>query len=248
MSAGVVVEGLGHRYPGADADALDDVGFAVEPGERVAVLGANGSGKTTLALHLNGILRPARGSVRIGELTLGDDTVREVRRRVGMVFQDPDDQLFMPSVGDDVAFGPANLGLTGEAREGRVVEALDGVGAAHLRDRTPHHLSGGEKRRVAIATALAMHPEVLVLDEPTSGLDPVGTRELAELIAGLPLTLVVVTHDLPFALATCTRAVILAAGRVVADGPTAQLLADTAGLAGHGLELPLGFVPQATRS
>jgi cobalt/nickel transport system ATP-binding protein len=160
---------------------------------------------------------------------------------VGVVFQDPDDQLFMQTVRDDVAFGPANLGLDGAARERRVAHALDAVGGAALAERTPHHLSGGEKRTAAIATVLAMEPDVIVLDEPTSGLDPVGRRELAELLATLRETQVVVTHDLPFALATCTRSVILDGGRIVADRPTPTLLFDAELLAAHRLELPYGY-------
>ena len=147
----------------------------------------------------------------------------------------------MHSVHDDVAFGPANLGIDGDERERRVAEALSSVGAAELGPRTPHHLSGGEKRRAALATVLAMDPDVLVLDEPTSGLDPVGRRELSELLVGLDQTQLIVTHDLPFALATCPRAVILDGGRVVADGSTRSLLADEALLATHRLELPFGY-------
>ncbi|MDZ7733212.1 MAG: ABC transporter ATP-binding protein [Acidimicrobiia bacterium] len=169
----------------------------------------------------------------------------EIRRRVGHVFQDPDDQLFMPTVREDVGFGPANLGIEGEERTRLVGGALASVGADHLADRTPHHLSEGEKCRVAIATVLAMRPEVLVLDEPTSALDPTGRRELAEVLGGLDQTLMVATHDLPFALATCPRSVILGDGRVVADASTAELFGDHDLLARHRLELPLGFEPRA---
>ena len=161
--------------------------------------------------------------------------------RVGLVLQDPDDQLFLQTVRDDVAFGPTNLGLRGEERERRVADALDAVGGAALADRNPYQLSGGEQRRAALATVLSMRPELLVLDEPTSGLDPVGRRELAELLVGLGSTQVVVTHDLPFALATCPRSVILDEGAIVADAPTRELLADEARLARHGLELPFGY-------
>jgi cobalt/nickel transport system ATP-binding protein len=235
------IEGVDFRYPGTHRDVLAGLDLEVAASERVAVLGPNGSGKTTLMLHLNGLLELQRGSITIGELDMVDANHREIRRRVALVFQDPDDQLFMHTVHDDVAFGPANLGIDGDERERRVAGALDAVGAGGLGDRTPHHLSGGEKRRAAIATVLAMEPHLLVLDEPTSGLDPVGRRELAELLTGLDQTQLIVTHDLPFALATCPRAVILDGGRVVADGPTRELLADTEMLAEHRLELPFGY-------
>ena len=240
-AAGVRVAALGFRYPGSTHTVLDGLSLDVAPGERVAVLGPNGSGKTTFVLHLNGLLDLQTGTIAVGELGITPGNLPEIRRRVGMVFQDPDDQLFMQTVADDVAFGPANLGVTGAARDARVAAALDAVGASNLAERTPHHLSGGEKRRAAIATVLAMEPQVLVLDEPTSGLDPVGRRELAELLVTLAPTQIVVTHDLPFALATCPRAVVLDRGRIVADRATTDLLADTDLLAAHRLELPFGY-------
>jgi cobalt/nickel transport system ATP-binding protein len=237
------VRGLCFSYPDGRR-ALDHVDLDVEPGERVAVLGPNGAGKTTLVLHLNGILRPAGGHVAVGGVPVTRDRLPEVRRRVGIVFQDPDDQLFMPSVHDDVAFGPANLGLRGDALELRVAESLAAVGMGEHAARRPHHLSFGERRRVALATVLAMRPEVLVLDEPTSNLDPVARRELADILRALGLATLVVTHDLPYALELCARAVILDAGRVVATGPTATLLGDRELLAAHRLELPKGFDPR----
>ena len=170
-----------------------------------------------------------------------------VGRRVGIVFQDPDDQLFMPTVRDDVAFGPANLGLRGAELEARVAEALAAVGMAAYADRPPHHLSFGQRRRVAVATVLAMRPEILVLDEPSSNLDPASRRELAEIILGLDVTVLMVTHDLPYALQLCERSVILAQGRIVADAPTREVLANSALMAAHRLELPFGFDPAATR-
>ncbi len=240
-AATLEVDGLGFTYPGSDRRVLDGLALRVDPGERVALLGPNGSGKTTFVLHLNGLIPTQRGRIVVGGLPVVDENLAEVRRRVGMVFQDPDDQLFMHTVRDDVAFGPSNLGLRGDERDRRVDGALAAVGAGELADRNPHHLSGGERRRAAIATVLSMAPELLVLDEPTSGLDPVGRRELAELLVGLGATQLVVTHDLPFALATCPRSVILDDGRVVADAPTRDLLAETDLLGRHGLELPFGY-------
>jgi cobalt/nickel transport system ATP-binding protein len=239
----VLIRGLRFAYPDGHP-ALSGVELSVEPGERVALLGPNGAGKTTLALHLNGIHEVQEGTVHIGGLAVADRNLPEIRRRVGMVFQDTDDQLFMPTVRDDVAFGPANLGLRGSDLELRVKQALDSVGALALADRAPHHLSGGERRRVALATVLAMEPEVLVLDEPTSGLDPAGRRELAEVLAGLRITQLLITHDLPFALELCDRAIIVNGGTVVGDDTTVELLADADLLAANRLELPLGFDPR----
>lgn len=239
--ASVRVDAVTYTYPGRDAPVLDGATLAIEPGERVAILGPNGSGKTTLMLHLNGLLTAQHGSIAIDEVPLTADTVTDIRRRVALVFQDPNDQLFMHSVHDDVAFGPANLGLTAAERDRRVADALEAVAATKLSDRAPHHLSGGEKRRVALATVLAMDPDVLVLDEPTSGLDPVGRHELADLLATLPQTQIVVTHDLPFALATCPRCLVLNAGRVVVDIDTEALLRNGDLLAAHRLALPYGY-------
>ena len=239
---GLLVEGVHHAYPDGRV-ALRGVDLEVASGERVAVLGPNGAGKTTLVLHLNGVLAPTSGRVTVDALvTAGRASLREVRRRVGIVFQDPDDQLFCPSVRQDVAFGPANLGLDREAVDERVVEALDAVGMGHAVDRAPHHLSLGERRRVAVATVLAMRPTTLVLDEPSANLDPAARSELAAVLRDLPdLTLVVVTHDLPYALELCPRSVVLDDGRIVDDAPTAELLADAERLAAHRLALPHGL-------
>lgn len=245
--ASLEVAGLAFAYPDGH-QALFGVDLTIGRGERVALLGPNGAGKTTLVLHLNGILSGGAGTVRVGGLELrpGDrDTLREVRRRVGIVFQDPDDQLFMPTVRDDVAFGPANLGLRRAELDARVSEALDLVGMGDVAGRPPHHLSFGQRRRVAVATVLAMRPEILVLDEPTSNLDPASRRELHDILDALDVTQLVITHDLPFALQLCPRSVVLSDGTLVADGPTADLLADEALLAAHRLELPYGFDPRS---
>lgn len=241
----LAVEGLAFAYPDGH-QALFGVSLAVARGERVAVLGPNGSGKTTLVLHLNGTLGAVAGGtgsgrIAVGGLSLTRAALPEIRRRVGLVFQDPDDQLFMPTVGRDVAFGPRNLGLGADETERRVREALDAVGLSGFEDRVPHHLSFGEKRRAALAGVLATDPEVLVLDEPSSNLDPAARRDLAAIIRSLGLATVMVTHDLPYAAELCSRAVILDAGRVVADGPIHELLRDSELLAEHRLELPYGF-------
>ena len=234
------VRGVEYRYPDGTV-ALHGIDLSVAPGERVALLGPNGSGKTTLMLHLNGILTPSAGEVRIGGVPVGRSTVAEIRRRVGIVFQDSDDQLFMPNVRDDVAFGPANLGLSGEELEARVSEALRAVDMEHVTDRPPHHLSAGQKRRVALAGVLAMRPEVLVLDEPSTNLDPQARRDFGRLIKRLELTVLLATHDLPYAHQLCTRAILINQGRIVADGPIGEILGDERLLRSHRLELPEGF-------
>jgi cobalt/nickel transport system ATP-binding protein len=240
----LTVRGLRHVYPDGHV-ALDGIDLTVAPGERVAVLGPNGAGKTTLMLHLNGVLTATSGSVTIGETTLDRRTVREIRRRVGVVFQDPDDQLFMPTVAQDVAFGPANFGLRGEQLAARVRDALTAVALTAEADRNPSHLSAGQRRRAALATVLACDPEVLVLDEPSANLDPLARRELAETLGGLSATMLIVTHDLPYAAQLCGRAIVMDRGRVAADGPINTILADAELLAAHRLELPWGFsVPQ----
>jgi cobalt/nickel transport system ATP-binding protein len=236
------VRGLAFAYPDGN-QALYGVDLHVHRGERVALLGPNGAGKTTLVLHLNGILTGGAGSVAVSGLPVEKANLQEIRRRVGIVFQDPDDQLFMPTVREDVAFGPANLGLRGDALDAVVLRALEQVGMADYVDRPPHHLSFGQRRRVAVATVLAMEPEILVMDEPSSNLDPASRRELAEIVRSLDVTVLMVTHDLPYALELCERSVVLDHGVIVADGTTRDVLADSALMAAHRLELPFGFSP-----
>jgi cobalt/nickel transport system ATP-binding protein len=236
MSCAVEARGLRFRYPNG-VTGLDGVDLSVRHGERVAVLGPNGAGKTTLMLHLNGLLA-GEGSLSVAGVDVRGGDTRALRSRVGLVFQDPDDQLFMPTVREDVAFGPLNVGM--DDVDARVEAALRTVRMLDAADRAPHQLSLGQRRRVAIATVLAMDPTLLVLDEPSASLDPRSRRELLQMLGRLQQTMLVVTHDLLFAAELCERAVILSAGRIVADGRCLDILRDEDLLAAHDLELPLG--------
>ncbi|NBR93716.1 MAG: ABC transporter ATP-binding protein [Actinobacteria bacterium] len=216
----------------------------IKRGERVALLGPNGAGKTTLVMHLNGILEATEGEVKIsGEMvdSKNKETLKEIRQRVGIVFQDPDDQLFMPTVFEDVAFGPTNMGLDKATIEERSIQALQMVDMLEFKERAPHHLSFGQRRRVAVATVLAMEPEILILDEPSSNLDPASRRELSEILLSLNVTILMVTHDLPYAYEICERSLILNSGKFVADSNTQEILRDSALLRANRLELPKGF-------
>ncbi|MFO7605673.1 MAG: ABC transporter ATP-binding protein [Desulfurivibrionaceae bacterium] len=219
--------------------ALQKVSFKIHHGESVAVVGANGAGKSTLLLHLNGYLTPSAGQVRIGDYPLTRETLREVRRTVGMVFHDPDDQLFMSTVFDDVAFGPLNLNLPVEEVTARVDKALATVGLSDLKNRPPHRLSSGQKRRVAIASVLSMSPDILVMDEPTSGLDPRARRQLIELLAGFKHSKIIATHDLDMVVDICERTIVMHDGLIRADGPTLEIFADAELLESCRLEKPL---------
>jgi len=210
-------------------------------GESVGVIGANGAGKSTLLLHLNGYLSATSGEIIIGDDRLSKETLATIRRTVGMVFENPDDQLFMPTVYEDVAFGPINLGLSRETIEARVDQALSRVDAVELRDKPPYRLSCGEKKRVAIATVLAMLPEILVLDEPTSGLDPYARRLLIDLLKGFHHTRIVASHDLDMILEICGRTIVLHEGKVMADGPTMEIFQDDELLATCRLEKPFAM-------
>ncbi|MFE7775686.1 energy-coupling factor ABC transporter ATP-binding protein [Streptomyces sp. NPDC057445] len=244
MTMSLEVRGLAYAYPDGH-QALFGVDLSIARGERVALLGPNGAGKTTLVLHLNGILVGGAGTVTVSGLPVGKQHMAEIRRKVGIVFQDPDDQLFMPTVREDVAFGPAAAGLRGAELEKRVRDALDQVGMGEYLERPPHHLSFGQRRRVAVATVLVMEPEILVLDEPSSNLDPASRRELADILRSLDVTVLMVTHDLPYALELCPRSVILSEGVIAADGRTQELLGDAELMRAHRLELPFGFDPRA---
>jgi len=229
---------LHYVYPDG-TPALRGISFRITHGESVGVVGANGAGKSTLLLHLNGTLTPGKGEVRIGELPIAKETLDNVRRSVGMLFQDPDDQLFMPTVYEEVAFGPRNLGVPAAEIESRVREALERVGAAGLADRPPYKLSGGEKRAVSIASVLSMSPDILVLDEPSASLDPRSRRHLIELLATFRHTKILATHDLDMVLDLCERTIVLHRGSVKADGPTREIFGDAALLEECGLEKPL---------
>jgi cobalt/nickel transport system ATP-binding protein len=216
MAAIVEIRGLRFRYPDG-TEALRGVDFDLQAGESVALLGANGSGKSTFALHLNGLLE-GEGTVRVCGMEVTRATLPAVRRKVGLVFQDSDTQLFMPTVLEDVAFGLLNLGMTSEKANKRAQIALEQVGMSAAPGRAPHHLSAGEKKRVALAGILALEPEILVLDEPTTFLDPPGQRALAELLRNLPQAKILITHDIPFARATCSHAVFFRDGCVASRG------------------------------
>lgn len=233
----VEVRDLWFSYPDG-TEALKGVSFSITHGAAVAIIGSNGAGKSTLLQHLNGYLMPVKGEVRVGDYPLTPETVGSVRRSVGMVFQDADDQLFMPTVFEDVAFGPLNMGLPESEVEKRVSEALERVGMTHLRERPPYKLSAGEKRAVAIASVLAMLPDVLVMDEPSSNLDPRGRRRLIELLKSFEHTRIIATHDLELVVELCPRVIVMDHGSIIADGPALKLLSDELLMTAHGLEVP----------
>jgi cobalt/nickel transport system ATP-binding protein len=232
----IKVESLSFSYPDGHP-ALHDVSISVAQGEKVAMVGPNGAGKSTLMLHLNGILS-GRGTVRVCGLEVVKENLGRVRAAVGMVFQQPDDQLFSPTVFEDVAFGPIYQGLSEKDVRVRVERALEAVHMPQYAGRVSHHLSVGEKKRIAIATVLSMQPEILVLDEPSAGLDPRARRDLIHLLNELPQTCLITTHDLPLVLELCSRTIVMDDGHVVADGPTETILHDAALLEAHGLEMP----------
>ncbi|MFA4943452.1 MAG: ABC transporter ATP-binding protein [Lentisphaeria bacterium] len=233
----VEVRDLSFAYPDG-TEALKGVSFRIGHGGSVALIGGNGAGKSTLLLHLNGYLATMRGEVRIGETIVTRETAALARRAVGVVFQDPDDQLFMPTVAEDVAFGPLNAGLPPAQVETLVAAALERVGMTHLRERPPYRLSAGEKRAVAIATVLAMSPDILVMDEPSSNLDPRARRRLIGLLQSFEHTKIIATHDLELVVEVCREVLVMDAGQIVAQGPTVELLSDEKLMLAHGLERP----------
>jgi cobalt/nickel transport system ATP-binding protein len=238
----IIIENLTYTYPDG-TKALDNINLAIEAGERVALIGANGSGKSTLQLHLNGIILPQSGRIKIGKWWIDANNLRDVRNFVGLVFQNPDNQLFMPTVWDDVAFGPKNCGCQGEELVQRVQQAMMmvGIDLEYYGTRNTENLSGGEKKRIAIAGVLAMKPQVLVLDEPSAQLDPRSRRQLIELLTTLDLTQLVATHDLDMALELCDRTVILSQGKIVYDGATEKIMSNPDFLLQHSLESPLSY-------
>ena len=240
MNPAIEVRNLHYRY-GEGTPALRGVSFSVAEGECVGLIGPNGAGKSTVLLHLNGLLPESwegAPSVFVGGNPVQPKTFPEIRRKVGLLFQDPNDQLFCPTVFEDVAFGPEQFGLNAEETRKRVTRALAQAGLAGFEARAPHHLSVGEKRRVCLAGVLACDPSILVLDEPTSSLDPRGRRELKELLRQIPITKLIATHDLELVVELCSRVVVLDAGTVVAEGPTVDLLSDEDLMLRHHLERP----------
>ena len=233
----IELQNLCFSYPDG-TEALCGISFQINYGESVAIVGGNGAGKSTLLQHLNGYLRPMSGTVLVGGQPISRETLVAVRRSVGVVFQDPDDQLFMPTVFDDVAFGPLNAGLPAEEVERRVATCLERVGMSHLRERPPYKLSGGEKRSVAIAAILATEPDILVMDEPSSNLDPRGRRRLINLLRGFEQTRIIATHDLELVVEVCQRVIVLNHGTIVAEGRPAEVFMDEEKMFVHGLECP----------
>lgn len=238
----VFIENLSYTYPDG-TQALRGINLSIRATERVALVGANGSGKSTLLLHLNGVLMPQQGEVIVGENLVTTKNLQSIRNFVGLVFQNPDDQLFMPTVWEDVAFGPMNQGWRGGELQQRVVQAMLSVGLDpySYAKRQASNLSGGEKKRVAIAGVMAMQPQVLVFDEPSAQLDPRSRRQLIQLLQSLPETQLIATHDLDLALEICDRTIVLSKGQVAYDGKTERVLSDRDFLLSHALELPLSY-------
>ena len=236
----IELQDVHYSYPDGTR-ALNGISFQILHGDSVGLVGANGAGKSTLLLQMNGTLLPTKGSVRIGETVLSKKTVREIRKRIGLVFQDPDDQIFMPTVFEDVAFGPLNLGWTLENVEQSATKALEQVNCLHLKDRPPHRLSLGQKRSISIASVISMDPDILVMDEPSSNLDPRSRRQLIKLLKKFDHSKILATHDLDMVMQLCDRTIILNEGKVVADGKTLELFSNKKLLEDNGLEKPLSM-------
>lgn len=237
MSKAVEIIDLEYTYPDK-TKALDGINLEIQPGESIALVGANGAGKSTLLLHLNGINK-GKGKINIQGLSVEEKNIKKIRSLVGMVFQNPDDQLFLPTVFDDVSFGPMNMGLDKEEIKFRTQKALEAVGMSGFEKRLSHHLSFGQKKRIAIATVLSMGPEILVLDEPTSNLDPRNRRNLVDLLKTFRTTKIIATHDMGMVANVCERVVVMSQGKIVADGATKEILTDEQLLDKYGLESPL---------
>ena len=240
MSKYLKINNLSYTYPDGHK-ALKGIDFSINKGESIAILGPNGAGKTTLILHLNGILGELKGEIEVDGLEYSSENIGKIRKTVGVVFQDPDDQLFMPTVIEDVMFGPKNFGYSNEESETNAVEALKMVGMENFQDRPPHHLSFGQKRKVAIATVLASKPKLLVLDEPASNLDPASRRDLIDILIKLDISIILVTHDLPKALEICERSLVLNEGIIKEDSLTKDILQNKQLMKENRLELPYGF-------
>jgi cobalt/nickel transport system ATP-binding protein len=236
----LIVDNLSFEYPDG-FKALENINLSLSKGERLAVLGPNGAGKTTLILHLNGILGDLNGQISLNNKDFSEENISKIRKSVGLVFQDPDDQLFMPTVLEDVMFGPKNFGFSDELVKKNSINALEQVKMLQFKDKPPHHLSFGQKRKVAIASVLASEPELLVLDEPSSNLDPASRRELIDILKNLDVSIILVTHDLPMALEICNRSVILNNGKITADDDTYKILKNKKIMSDNRLELPFGF-------
>ena len=234
------VNNISFEYPDG-FKALENINLSLSKGERLAVLGPNGAGKTTLILHLNGILGDLNGQITLNNNSFSEENISKIRKSVGLVFQDPDDQLFMPTVLEDVMFGPKNFGFRDELVKKNSTKALEQVKMLQFKDKPPHHLSFGQKRKVAIASVLASEPELLVLDEPSSNLDPASRRELIDILKNLDVSIILVTHDLPMALEICNRSVILNNGKITANDETYKILKNEKVMADNRLELPFGF-------
>ncbi|SHJ64632.1 energy-coupling factor ABC transporter ATP-binding protein [Tepidibacter formicigenes] len=241
MSHNIIeVKNLNYKYPDGNS-ALNGVTFKINHGESVGIIGANGAGKSTLLMNIIGILFPNKGEVRIGDILVEKKTLSVIRKKVGIVFQNSDDQLFMTTVYDDVAFGPRNYKLSEEEVKNRVMTSLETVGISHLKDRPPYKLSGGEKRAAAIATVLAMNPDILVMDEPTTALDPKSRRRLINLLRSLPHTKIITTHDLDMVLELCNRVIVLNEGQIVEDSSTLSIFENDELMKNCGLERPLSM-------
>lgn len=236
----IEVRNLHFSYPDGH-EAVNDISFTIYHGESVGIIGVNGAGKSTILMLLMGILFPDSGEVLVGDVHLTKKTLPMIRERLGLVFQNPDDQLFMTNVYDDVAFGPRNYKLDEKEVESRVLNALESVGISNLKDRAPFRLSGGEKRAASIACVLSMNPDVLIMDEPTSALDPQARRRIINLLNSFTHTKIITSHDLDFIMDTCQRVIVVKNGKIAADGSTNKVLTDSELLYSCGLELPLSI-------